>query len=251
MVFDVIVLAFVAILAVVGYFKGFLNQFFTFVGIIGGYLLSPKWTYLIEGLMRDLLPFSYIITDMFSRLIIGIIIFAIIKIGGKFIEFMFAAKFKEFSSLNNWGGLFFGFLKAVMIIFILMSFMTLLPEKVIKKRFTSLPKSATFKISKRFNPVINPDTMENIRRLASLSKNRERLENISNSIVYNDYLKTKNMENPLKNNEILKKIRRGDIEFLKKNGIYKYFEDKDFMDFIYGEKYYKTEGEASENKSNP
>jgi len=249
MIFDVIILSLVAILSIIGYFKGFLNQFFTFGAIIAAYVLSPKWTYLIEGLMRDISPFSYVITDMFSRFIIGLAIFFTIKICGKFIEFMFSTKFKEFSSFNSWGGFFFGFLKSVMIVFIFMSFITLLPEKIVKKRFQALTKSVTYKISAKYNPIINPKAMENIRRVAQTTRDKTKLENINKSVVYNDYLKTKNLKNPLADKEILSKFRKGDTEFLKKNGLYDLLFDNDFMDFIHGEKYYDSNDEKPAPKT--
>ena len=239
MLFDVILLAAIIIFTIIGYFKGFLSQFSSVIGIILAYWLSPKWVHFIQGPVRDLFPFSYVISDMFSRLFIGILIFILVKLIGKIIEFMFTSKVKELGTVNRWGGFFFGFLKTSLFVMLLMTFVTLIPNSVVKKRFGFLESSATYRLSKKYNPVINPQVMESIRKVSSLLKDPKKLEIINKSAVYNDYLKTKNLKNPLTDEQSVDGFQKGDAEMLKREGILQLLEDKDFVDFIYGEKYYK------------
>ncbi len=249
MVFDVIILAILAIFTVIGYFKGFLNQFFSFLGIILAYFMSAKYSHYLEGPMRDLLPFSNIISDMFARFSIGIVIFLIVKLSGKFFEFMFTSKVKEFSSFNHWGGFFFGLLKSVLVIFLVMVFVTLIPSKFLKKRSPAIYRSTVYRLCNKYNPVIKPLVMDNLRKVKDVAQNSKRLKIITNSAVYKDYLKTKNIENPFADSEVMKFIKEGNVEGLKKKGYFKLLEDKDFMDFIDGEKYYKQPEKAMESVS--
>lgn len=252
MSFDIVIIAALAIFSIIGYFKGFLSQFFSFVGIVAAYLLSPKWSPPLEEIMRDLLPFSYVVADMFARLLVGIVIFIAVKIAGKFIEFIFGTKTREFTSFNRWGGFFFGLLKATLAIFIVMAFVTLIPKKIIKKRFPVLKNSNFFKISRKYNPVINPAMMERVRKLRALAKNPSKIELISKSVVFQDYLKTKGIDNPLKNKNFMEDFRNGDVKGIKKKKLDNLIEDKDFMDFVYGEKYYgKTPKAESEQPPEP
>lgn len=241
MVFDVIILAILVVFTVVGYFKGFLNQFISLIAIVLAYWLSPRWAPALSGLTRDLLPFSFVIADLFARLAVGIVIFICVKIIGKLVEFVMGSKLKEMAGINRWGGFFFGFLKSIIIIFIVMIFVTLLPGKVVKKRFEFLNGSLSYKIAKKYNPVINPEVMENLRGLANTVKSKTRLETITKSAVYQDYLKTKKIDDPLGKKENLRDIQKGDVDSMKKKGIFELLYDKDFMDFVRGEKYYKDD----------
>lgn len=248
MVFDAIVISGIFIFAIIGYFKGFLSQFFTLAGLIIAYVFSPKGAVLIQGIVRDLFPFSYVVDDMLSRLLAGVVIFIAIKIAGKFVEYIFTSKIKEMGGINKWGGFFFGFLKAIFVLFIMMAFVTLIPSKIVKKRFLVLESSIIYKISKKYNPVINPNAMEDLRKIGELTKDDKKLSLINQSAVFKDYLKTKNLENPLKDEKAKDYFQKGDFEGLKKSGLAKFLEDKDFIDFVYGEKYYKPPNDAEHIK---
>ena len=239
MIFDLIAIAVIIIFSIIGYFKGFLSQLSSLAGIILAFWLSPKWAPMIYGIVRDLFPFSYVISDLFSKLFVGIAIFLVVKIIGKLVEFMLLSKFKELGGFNSWGGFTFGFLKSVLAVFIAMIFVTLIPSKLVNKRFSVLQGSFIYKVCRKYNPVIHPDLMENLRRMAELTRDKSKLENINKSAVYTDYLKTKNIENPFHNERVVETLGKGDVETLKQAGVYDLLKDKDFMDFIYGEKYYK------------
>jgi uncharacterized membrane protein required for colicin V production len=239
MLFDVILLAGIMIFTIIGYFKGFLSQFFTIIAIVAAYVLSPRGVPIIREFVRDLVPFSYVVDDMLSRLFVGIIIFIGVKICGKLVEYIFASKFRELGTINKWGGFLLGFAKAVLVTALVMTFVTIIPSKIIKKRFNFLENSFVYKTARKFNPIVNPRIMDDIRRLAELAKDEKKLAIINKSATYQDYLKTKNLSNPLENAQLLDYFEKGDLDGLKKAGAISYLEDKDFLDFIYGEKYYK------------
>ena len=220
MSFDIIIVAALAIATVVGYFKGIISQFFSVLGIVLAYFLSAKWAAGIEDLMRDLLPFTFVIADMFARLVIGIVIFLAVKFVGKFFEFIFGSKVGDFATFNRWGGFFFGLCKSILLIFIVMAFVTLVPSKIMKKRFPSVRKSATYRITAKYNPVIHPKVMENMRKLKDLTQNYKKMDIINNSVVYNDYLKTKEISNPFKDSEIIEGFQKGDVAKLRKKGFW-------------------------------
>ena len=248
MLFDAIVISGIVIFTIIGYFKGFLSQFSTLAGLIIAYVFSPKGAVLIQGIVRDLFPYSYVVDDMLSRLFAGLVIFIAVKIAGKFVEYIFISKFKEMGAINKWGGFFFGFIKAVFVLFILMAFVTLIPSKIVKKRFQVLESSMIYKISKKYNPVVNPKAMEDLRKLGELTRDEKKLFLINQSATFKDYLKTKNLENPLEDERAMDSFQKGDLESLKKNGLAKFLEDKDFIDFIHGEKYYRQPNETVPSK---
>jgi hypothetical protein len=124
-----------------------------------------------------------------------------------------------------------------------MTFVTLIPVKVLKKRTPVIYNSTSYGLCKKYNPVIKPFLMENLRKVKRLAGNSKRLKRVSESAVFQDYLKTKKIENPFADSEAMDYINNGDIEGLKKKGYYKLLSDKDFMEFIHGEKYYNRSNE--------
>jgi membrane protein required for colicin V production len=108
---DIIILIFVIFFALFGLKKGILKSVFTYISVICGILLAVKFNYAISFVLR-----SFIKDSKVTQIIAVILIFMILYLIGIFIASKISKINKMSEVMDRIGGFFFGGLKSVLIL---------------------------------------------------------------------------------------------------------------------------------------
>lgn len=122
---DIVFGTFILALLVLGYFHGFIKEFFKLVAVILGLYLSVIYHNIITVPIEKALNVSYTIASLISFIVMFIIIYTLVSL----ISFLSqsASRKMKLSSIDRILGAFFGFFKAVFFIAVLSIVLRSLP----------------------------------------------------------------------------------------------------------------------------
>lgn len=214
---DIIVLSLVGIAALFGMFRGIVSQVMSLAGIAAAYLLAPMVGQAMGGWVQHQLGSSRFIAEKASIFIVGVAIYVLFRLVGISVEKLVVNRVKEFQSLNRWGGAGLGAVKAVLLIMIIFSFVTLVPPIIVKAWVPKLMESQTYRFAAKHNPMLDQTMLKRMRRLRGSFQNPKIAEKLKSSKKARELLSKYELKGAFEDKRFIESLDKGDYEVLRQN----------------------------------
>ena len=124
-VFDGLIFCFIFLLAIRGYYRGFIEEFGQIIGLIISSLISISQSYRLTKIFLNNSSYDLWVCNIFSFVIIFSISLIVIRILIKTVQIIFLSNSNQW--MNKFLGIIFGAIKGFSIIIVFVWFITLLP----------------------------------------------------------------------------------------------------------------------------
>lgn len=160
---DVFFLLVIGVFVVLGMFRGVVSQVSSIVGIVGVFLFSSSLGQMLAQILGQSLGTSQTIARPLSLFLASIAIYTVIRLLGVLIEKSFVNQMTELKAMNRLGGGLLGSLKAICLVFILLFFVNLVPERNIRSWAPKLLESRFYQVASTYNPLGKDDVITRIK----------------------------------------------------------------------------------------
>ena len=214
---DGIVLGLIAFAAIYGAIRGIVSQLVGIAGLILALLFSSTLGAWVSPWLRSAFDLSKFMADKSAVFSCGLGIYVACRLVGMTFEKTLISKSRELRSMNRVGGALLGGLKGTLIVGLALCFLSIVPKDWLGSWFPKLPKSQSYRLASRFNPMGNADSIERMRKLRTTFSDPKKLEKAKKSKEVRAVLEKHKMPAMLEDRRLQKVLEDGDYDTLHQN----------------------------------
>jgi uncharacterized membrane protein required for colicin V production len=206
---DTILLIFIGLFILFGFFRGVVSQLAAIAGFIAAYYFSkPASVFLDEPVSKNL-GSTQVYGKPFSILIAGFLIYLACRVLGFIFEKVFINRDESLKSINRVGGAFFGGIKGCCILLIVFFLLKLVPEDVLKARAPKLAQSEIYQFIQE-HPFLDEKYLETLREPLPQPIATPPKEEVKPSVILNEKAGkvVKKAESKISNESLTKELEK-------------------------------------------
>lgn len=227
---DWVLLSMVAVGVVLGFFKGIIRQVAGILGLVCGFMFANHLGQHFILFFQKKFGLTQFIAEKVCALLAGILIYILFWFAGQGVHRLFVKKIESLNALNRVGGGLLGGLKAALLLFVLVSFVALLPKDLIRSTFPMFLSSRAFMLVKNYNPFSDVKYADQSRKFRELVKNPKFFEKLKQKNKTQELMKVYGVEPMFDDPDTMGKLDRGDFESLKGKKHFQEFMKDDELD---------------------